>query len=216
MNIVLVGPPGAGKGTQSSFLVEKHGFKHISTGDLFRENMKNKTPLGLQAKELIDAGNLVPDSITIDMVDDLLNKAGKQNYIFDGFPRNEAQGDALEELLKKQEMTLNKAIFLEVPQNILVERLSGRRVCKSCGATYHIQAKPTKVEGVCDVCGGEIYQRKDDQLEAIENRLKVYEENTAPLKKFYAEKGLLLEVDGLGEVEAVCDRLLSAISRETH
>ena len=185
MNILLFGAPGAGKGTQSALLVEKFKMSHISTGDLFRYNMKNDTDLGKEAKSYIDKGELVPDTVTINMVGEELKNIDGNSFILDGFPRNVAQAEALNTLLADHKLNLDKAIFLEVPNNEIVDRLSGRRLCKDCGAVYHVTAMPPKDGKTCDSCGSEnIYQRSDDQKEAIEKRLSVYAESTAPLKDF--------------------------------
>lgn len=202
MNIILFGAPGAGKGTQSSQLVEKLGMKQISTGDLFRAAIKNKTELGLQAQKYMDQGQLVPDSVTIGMVEEVL-KAGAKNFILDGFPRNVAQADALDQLLAKMKLSIGKAIFLEVPMSVLESRLTGRRVCKSCGAVYHIDSKPTAKPGVCDLDGGEVVQRNDDKAEVIKTRLKTYEEYTSPLKDYYKKAQKFVTVDGNRDPELV-------------
>ncbi len=212
MNILLFGPPGAGKGTQSNLLVEKFSLSHISTGDLFRYNLKNETPLGLEAKKYIDAGNLVPDSVTISMVEDVFSRLGERGFILDGFPRTVAQAEALAGLSKKVGKKIDKVIFFEVARNLLTERLTGRRVCKQCGAVFHIKSKPSQKEGICDECGGEVVQRSDDKLEAIENRLKVYEESTAPVKDFYRQTGNLVEVDGTGSAEEVFARVMKVLN----
>lgn len=213
MNILLFGPPGAGKGTQSELLKSRLSMAHISTGDLFRAAIKNKTPLGLEAKKYIDQGSLVPDSVTLGMVDEVLAKISKDSsFILDGFPRNIAQADALEEMLKKRHLKIEKAIFVAVETKELVDRLSGRRVCEKCGATYHIESKPPKKDGVCDLCGGNsIVQRTDDQRNVIEDRIGVYVKNTQPLKDYYQRKGRLVEVDGSGETEEVFGRIKAVI-----
>ena len=195
MNIILFGAPGAGKGTQSQRLIDEMGMSQISTGDLFRAAIKNKTDLGQKAQAYMDRGELVPDSVVIGMVREVLNQ-GTKNFILDGFPRTVAQAEALEILMGTMNLQIQKAIFLEVPRQILTERLTGRRVCKNCGTVFHIQSKPSKKEGVCDVCGGEVYQRNDDKADVIENRLKTYEEFTSPLKDFYRKAGKLTVVDG--------------------
>ena len=182
MSIILFGAPGAGKGTQSALLVEKLGMTQISTGDLFRAAIKNKTELGVKAQSYMDQGQLVPDSIVIGMVEEVL-KSGVKNFILDGFPRTVPQAEALDELLKKLNLSISKAIFLEVPKAALMSRLTGRRVCKNCGAVFHIVNKPSKVEGICDNCGGQVVQRSDDKTEVIEARLKSYEEYTSPLNR---------------------------------
>lgn len=212
MNIVLFGAPGSGKGTQSALLVEKKGYKHFSTGDLFRESIKGGTELGRLAKGFLDKGSLVPDEVTVGLIKEVLSPLKKgENFILDGFPRNVVQAEALEDLLKNLKLTLDKAIFLEVDKKLLKSRLVGRRVCKSCGAVYHLDTKPTKKEGICDICGGYVVQRPDDMPEVIEHRLNVYEENTAPLKRYYKEKDIYDEVDGEGNQNAVFERILLAL-----
>lgn len=203
MNIILFGAPGAGKGTQSSLLVEQLGMVQISTGDLFRAAIKNKTELGLLAQGYMDKGDLVPDSVVIGMVQEALLGLSGKSFILDGFPRTVAQADELEKILVKLNIKIGQAIFLEVPPGDLIERLTGRRVCKSCGAVYHIKSKPTQRESLCDVCGGEVIQRNDDKLEVIATRLKNYEESTLPLKQFYKNKGKYLEVNGNRSTEEV-------------
>ncbi len=195
MNLILFGAPGAGKGTQSSLLIERKGMTQISTGDLFRAAIKGQTDLGKKAQEYMDKGQLVPDSIVIGMVEEVLQK-GVKNFILDGFPRTVAQAEALDNLLNKMTLSIGKAIFLEVPMEILMDRLTGRRVCKNCGAVYHIVSKPTKTEGKCDNCGGEVIQRNDDKADVIETRLKNYQEFTSPLKEFYKKSGKYIVVDG--------------------
>lgn len=195
MNIILFGAPGAGKGTQSELLISRLGMKQISTGDLFRAAIKGQTDLGKKAQEYMDEGQLVPDSIVIGMVEEVLDK-GILNFILDGFPRTVAQAEALDSLVSKKGLSIDKAIFLEVPMAILMDRLTGRRVCKNCAAVYHVISKPSKVEGVCDNCGGEVIQRNDDKAEVIGTRLKTYEEFTSPLKEFYKKTGKYIEVDG--------------------
>lgn len=203
MNILLFGPPGAGKGTQSALLVERLGMRHISTGDLFRAAIKNKTPLGVEAKGYMDRGNLVPDSVTIGMVTEVLKTLNGKAFILDGFPRNVVQAEALEGLLDSLKLNLDKAFFLEVAKESLVDRLSGRRVCRDCGAVYHVKAKPTQDGKTCDSCGGtDIYQREDDKADSIRTRLQVYEDSTKPLKEYYSKKGKFVEIDGaMGEEE---------------
>lgn len=202
MSIILFGPPGAGKGTQSALLVSRLGMVQISTGDLFRAAIKNKTPLGLQAQGYMDKGQLVPDSVTIGMVEEALKDTSKQ-YIFDGFPRNAAQAEALDGLTKRLGVSIDKVIFLEVPRDVLIGRLTGRRVCRSCGTVYHIESQPTQKPGVCDKCGGEVYQRADDKLEVISTRLSAYDEYTNPLRDLYRKQGKYAEVDGGRSTETV-------------
>jgi adenylate kinase len=207
MNIVLFGAPGSGKGTQSSLLVEKNGFFQISTGDLFRAAIKNKTLLGQKAQGYMDRGELVPDSIVIEMVDEVLAKINGKSFILDGFPRNVSQAEALGKILRQRELEIGKAIFLEVPSEALLSRLTGRRVCKSCGAVYHIASKPTKVSGVCDTCGGEVIQRNDDKEEVIATRLRTYEESTAPLKAYYKNQGRFAVVNGNQDTKVVFEAI---------
>lgn len=214
MNILLFGAPGAGKGTQSAFLVERLKMRHISTGDLFRAAIKNQTPLGKEAKGYIDAGKLVPDTVTIGMVKEVFGTLEGAPFILDGFPRNVNQAEALDGLLRNEGLELDKAVFLHVPSATLIGRLSGRRICRACGAVYHVETKPLKNGKSCDVCAStDVYQREDDKAEAIATRLKVYEESTAPLKDYYQRRGKLVEVDGAGDVEGVYNRVKVAISR---
>ncbi len=212
MNIVLFGPPGAGKGTQSALLVDRKQMKHISTGDLFREAMKNQTPLGVKAKSFVDAGKLVPDEIVIGMVAEVFKNLKGQSFILDGFPRTVPQADELEKMMSGMNLNIGKAVFLEVPRETLMRRLTGRRVCNSCGAVYHVDSKPTRQEGICDVCGGQVVQRKDDHQDVIGTRLEAYDKSTSPLKQYFASKGLLSEVNGLGATEEVYGRLASQIA----
>lgn len=207
MNILLFGPPGAGKGTQSAMLKTELGMAHISTGDLFRAAMKNGTELGKKAKSFMDSGQLVPDSITIGLVKEVFQTLNGKSFILDGYPRNKNQAEALEMLLSETNLKLNKAIFLQVPSWLLVERLSGRRVCEKCGTTYHAISSPPSREGVCDKCAGPVIQRSDDRKEVIEERLRVYYENTRPLKEYYESMGYLVEIDGAGTSEEVFELL---------
>ncbi len=212
MNIVLFGAPGAGKGTQSTLLVERLGMVQISTGDLFRAAIKNKTELGQKAQSFMDKGELVPDSIVIGMVDEVLAKLENKSFILDGFPRTSAQAEALGKILSQRALEIGKAVFLEVPREELLGRLTGRRVCKSCGAVYHVQSKPTKVAGVCDVCGGEVIQRNDDKEDVIATRLKTYEENTLPLRTYFKELNKYVEVNGAQDTETVFSNIKRVIS----
>lgn len=208
MSLVLFGPPGAGKGTQSSLMLEGSNMMHVSTGQLFRDAIKNKTPLGVEAQSYVDAGKLVPDSVVIGLIRELLEKNKTTSFIFDGFPRTMPQAEALEQQITEVgARSIAKALFLEVPQQVLLDRLSGRRACKNCGATYHVTSAAPKKAGVCDKCGGELYQRKDDAPEAIETRLDAYEKSTAPLKEFYQKKGLFVSIDGVGDSKDVFERI---------
>lgn len=210
MNIILFGAPGAGKGTQSSLIIEKLGMVQISTGDLFRTAIRNKTELGIKAQNFMEKGQLVPDSITIGMVEEVL-KSGSKDFILDGFPRNVAQADALDGLLKRLNLFLGKAIFLEVPLSILEDRLTGRRVCKDCGTVYHISSKPPQRANFCDSCGGEVIQRNDDKADVISTRLKTYEEYTSPLKDYYKGLGKFVSVDGNRDPKVVFGNILKEL-----
>ena len=204
MHILLMGPPGAGKGTQAANLVTEFTISHISTGDMFRAAIKAGTELGKQAKACIDAGNLVPDEITIGIVRERLSQDDcKKGFILDGFPRTVEQADALTEILSDLGLKLKSVLDVNVPSADLVERAVGRRICKSCGATYHIKFNPSKVEGVCDECGGELFQRPDDTEETMKNRLSVYDAQTKPLIDYYTKAGLYVEVDGRQEIGKV-------------
>ncbi len=211
MNIILFGAPGAGKGTQSALLIEKLGMSQVSTGDLFRAAIKNKTELGVQAQGYMDKGQLVPDSVVIGMVEEVL-KSGVKNFILDGFPRTVPQAEALDELLKKLNLSISKAVFLEVPKEELMSRLTGRRVCKNCGAVYHIVSKPSKIEGICDSCGGQVVQRNDDKTEVIGARLRNYDEYTSPLKDYYMKSHKYVELDGNRTAERIFSDLKKVIS----
>jgi adenylate kinase len=211
LSIILFGAPGAGKGTQSALLVEKLGMTQISTGDLFRAAIKNKTELGVKAQSYMDQGQLVPDSIVIGMVEEVL-KSGVKNFILDGFPRTVPQAEALDELLKKLNLSVSKAIFLEVPRTELMSRLTGRRVCKNCGAVYHIVNKPSKTEGICDNCGGQVVQRNDDKTEVVGARLDVYDQYTSPLKDYYTKAHKYVEINGNRDTETVFSDIKKLIS----
>ena len=213
MKIVLLGPPGAGKGTQAKSISNRYSIPHISTGDIFRKNISEETPLGIEAKQYIDNGQLVPDEVTINMVKDRLTwEDCKNGYLLDGFPRTVAQAEALQEFLESRDEKLDTALCIEVPSSFILERMTGRRVCLSCGASYHIKFNSPAVDGVCDVCGDNIIQRKDDVEETVKERLD--ERQTQPLIDFYKEKNLLSTVDGtkaINEVfEGICNILGSA------
>ena len=204
MYILLMGPPGAGKGTQAANLVQKYGIPHISTGDMFRAAVKEGTELGKKAKACMDAGQLVPDEITIGIVKERLAKPDcAKGFILDGFPRTVEQADALDGILKALSIRLTRAVDISVPSDVLVERAVGRRICKKCGATYHIRFNPSKAEGVCDACGGETYQRADDSEATMKNRLSVYEAQTKPLISYYREAGLYSQIDGSQDMSKV-------------
>jgi adenylate kinase len=212
MRLILLGPPGAGKGTQAKDLVQKYGIPQISTGDILRKNLADKTPLGLEAKKFMDKGELVPDSVVVGIVKERLKEADcKKGYILDGFPRTVPQAEALDAALADMKTPIDKVLSIEVPDTELVKRLGGRRTCRACQAGYHVAFKPSKKEGVCDSCGGELYQRDDDKEEAIKNRLKVYQSSTAPLINYYKAKGLLAAVDGVGGMKDILDRMVRAL-----
>ena len=204
MHILLMGPPGAGKGTQAANLVNEFAIPHISTGDMFRAAIKEGTELGKQAKACIDAGNLVPDEITVGIVRERLAKPDcEKGFILDGFPRTVEQADALTGILKEIGLKLTRVLNINVPAAELIERAVGRRICKKCGATYHIKFNPTKVEGICDACGGELFQRADDSEKTMKSRLSVYEAQTKPLIEYYQKAGLYTEVDGRQAIDKV-------------
>ncbi|MBY6271819.1 MAG: adenylate kinase [Caldibacillus debilis] len=204
MNIILMGLPGAGKGTQAEKIVEKFHIPHISTGDMFRRAISEKTELGMKAKTFMDKGELVPDEVTVGIVRDRLKEPDcREGFLLDGFPRNLVQAESLEEILNEWNKKIEYCLHIEVDVNLLTERLAGRRVCKSCGATYHIQFHPPKQENVCDRCGGELYQRPDDSAETVKNRLEVNRKQMAPLLQFYAERGCLFTIDGDQPIDRV-------------
>ncbi|WP_434310687.1 adenylate kinase [Hominifimenecus sp. rT4P-3] len=212
MKIVMLGAPGAGKGTQAKMLADKYAIPHISTGDIFRANMKEGTPLGKKAKEFMDAGALVPDELTVDLVLDRIGREDcKNGYILDGFPRTINQAEKLTEALSSQGGDIDFAVNVDVPDESIIKRMAGRRMCPSCGASYHVVNIPPKKEGVCDRCGADLITRKDDQPETVKNRLSVYHEQTQPLYDYYKEKGLVVDVDGTKPMEevfkAITDRL---------
>jgi adenylate kinase len=216
VNIVLMGLPGAGKGTQAEKIVEKYGIPHISTGDMFRAAIKDGTELGLKAKSFMDNGDLVPDEVTIGIVRERLSKedCGK-GFLLDGFPRTVAQAEALENILSDLGKKMNYVINIDVDKDILMGRLTGRRICKECGATYHLVFNPPKEEGVCDRCGGELYQRADDNEETVQNRLDVNIKQTQPLLAYYEDKGYLKNIDGQQDIDKVfadIDVLLGGLS----
>ena len=204
MKIILMGPPGAGKGTQAEKLVELYQIPHISTGDMFRKAQKDGTELGLKAKSYMDQGQLVPDEVTVGIVKERLAEADcKDGFLLDGFPRTVQQADALDGILEELGMALDRVINIEVDKSFLVDRLTGRRVCRTCGATFHVTNKAPKVEGVCDKCGGELYQCNDDTVETVSNRLDVYAAQTAPLIDYYQSKGVMSSIDGSKSMEDV-------------
>ncbi len=208
MKIVMLGAPGAGKGTQAKQIAGKYGLPHISTGDIFRANIKNGTELGKEAKKYMDQGLLVPDELTVRLLLDRVSREDcKNGYVLDGFPRTIPQANVLDEALEKLGDQIDYAIDVDVPDENIVRRMSGRRACLSCGATYHVAYAPPKKEGICDTCGSELVLRDDDKPETVQNRLHVYHEQTQPLIDFYARKGVLRTVDGTQAVEDVFEAI---------
>lgn len=204
MKIIMLGAPGVGKGTQAKMIADKYGVPHISTGDIFRANIKNGTELGMEAKKYMDQGLLVPDELTVRiLLDRVAQDDCKNGYVLDGFPRTIPQAEVLDSELTKLGDHIDYAINVDVPDENIVKRMSGRRACLTCGATYHIEHVPPKKEGICDVCGSELVLRDDDKPETVKNRLNVYHEQTQPLIDFYTEKGVLKTVDGTVPMEEV-------------
>ncbi len=216
MNLVLMGLPGAGKGTQADMIVEKYGIPHISTGDMFRAAMKDGTELGLEAKSFMDKGELVPDEVTIGIVRERLGKPDcNKGFLLDGFPRTVTQAEALENILSDLGKKMDYVVNISVDKNILMERLTGRRICKNCGATYHLIFNPPNEEGICDRCQGELYQRADDNAETVQNRLDVNVKQAQPLIDFYDKHGYLKTINGQQDIEKVfadIDDLLGSLS----
>ena len=210
-----MGLPGAGKGTQAEKIVEKYNIPHISTGDMFRAAIKDGTELGLQAKSFMDKGELVPDEVTIGIVKERLAKDDcRQGFLLDGFPRTVAQAEALDSMLADLERPIDYVINVDVDKEILMERLTGRRICKECGATYHLVFNPPTKEGVCDRCGGELYQRADDNAETVQNRLDVNLAQTKPLLSFYEDKGTLRNINGQQEINDVLNEIVETIGEK--
>jgi adenylate kinase len=216
MRIVLVGPPGAGKGTQATRLAETLRVPHISTGDLFRANISQQTELGKLAKSYMDAGNLVPDEVTIAMAKDRMEQPDAENgFLLDGFPRNVSQAEALDELLESEGIKLDAVLDLEAPEEEVVKRIAGRRVCRNESAhVFHVTYKQPAREGVCDVCGGELYQRDDDSEETVRKRLEVYHTQTEPIIDYYKSQGLVVTISAMGAVDEVTGRALEALKRD--
>ena len=211
--IIIMGPPGAGKGTQAESIVKTYGVTHVSTGDMFREALRNQTELGLLAKSYMDKGNLVPDSVTVALVKERLSKVDckEKGFLLDGFPRNASQALELDKILSELDMPIDAAINIHVPSEILVNRVVGRRVCKTCGKSYHIEYNKPLTEGVCDDCNGVLYQRADDNQETIENRVNLYNTQTAPLLDYYSKKGLLKSVNGNQDVNKVFEEIKNSL-----
>lgn len=212
MKIIMLGAPGAGKGTQAKRIAEKYSIPHISTGDIFRANIKNGTDLGKKAKEFMDQGLLVPDELTCDLVMDRIQQDDcKNGFVLDGFPRTIPQAEALEAALTKIGQKMDYAIDVDVPDENIVNRMGGRRACLSCGATYHVEFNPTKAEGICDACGAQTVLRDDDKPETVQKRLTVYHEQTQPLIDYYKNQGILKSVDGTQPMEAVFDAIIGIL-----
>ncbi len=212
MKIIMLGAPGVGKGTQAQMICDKYNIPHISTGDLFRSNIKNGTELGKKAKEYMDKGQLVPDELTVELLlDRVANEDCKDGYVLDGFPRTIPQADVLDKELTKLSDKIDFAIDVEVPDENIVRRMSGRRACLKCGATYHIEHIPPKQEGICDRCGSELVQRDDDKPETVQNRLSVYHEQTQPLIEYYNSKNILKTVDGTKDMNDVFEDIVKIL-----
>ena len=212
LRTILLGPPGAGKGTQAAKIVEKFNIPHISTGDIFRENIKNGTELGKKAKAYMDRGELVPDDLVIEIATTrIMEDDCKEGFLLDGFPRTVYQAEKLDQFLAEHGQKLNKVIDIEVNKEELITRLTGRRVCKKCGASYHVTNIPPKEEGICDTCGSELFQRADDTIETVENRINVYNNETLPLVDYYKNAGILAEIDGTTGLESVFADIAKAL-----
>lgn len=208
MKIIMLGAPGAGKGSQASRIAKEYQLPHISTGDIFRANLKEETELGKRAKSFMDKGELVPDDITIAMLLDRIHKEDcKKGYILDGFPRTIPQAEALKEALAKKDEKIDLALDVEASDELIIKRMAGRRTCPACGAIYHIVTLPPKTEGICDRCGADLIQRKDDNEETVKNRLKIYHEVTEPLISYYKKEGILEEIDGAEELDKVFEKV---------
>jgi len=212
MRLVLLGAPAAGKGTQAKKLIDKYGIPQISTGDILRKAVADGTPLGKEAKSYMDKGELVPDSVVIGLVKERLAQDDcKNGYILDGFPRNTAQAETLDSVLAEMNSPLDVALSIDVDKDDLMKRLTGRRTCKGCQQMYNIYFSPPQKEGVCDKCGGELFQRDDDKEETIKNRLEVYERSTAPLIEYYSKKGILKSVKGVGSIDEIFNKICSVL-----
>jgi adenylate kinase len=212
MRLVLVGPPGAGKGTQAQFISSHLSVPKISTGDIFRANVSEGTELGKQAREFMDAGDLVPDEVTVAMVKDrIVEDDASKGFLLDGFPRTVPQAEVFDAILAESSIELDVVLELVVDDDEVVRRLSGRRTCHGCGHIWHVDFDPPRTEGICDICGGELFQRDDDMAETVRHRLEVYYEQTAPLVGYYAEHGILVGIDAMGPVDDVTDRAIAAL-----
>ena len=213
MNIVLLGPPGSGKGTQAKMIAEKYGVVHISTGDILRENVRNNTPLGVEAKKFMEAGKLVPDSLLIDIIKDRLAKDDvKGGWMLDGYPRTMPQAEAMDKILPNLGQKIDVVLNIDVPDGELVKRVTGRRMCK-CGTTYHVQFNPPKAEGKCDACGADLYQRADDTEETVKERLQAYHAQTQPLIDYYDKRGIVATVVGVGDIKEIFGKVAVALDK---
>ena len=214
LRTILLGPPGAGKGTQAVKIVEKYNIPHISTGDIFRENIKNQTELGKRAKAYIDRGELVPDELVVEIATDRLTKDDcKNGFLLDGFPRTIFQAEKLDEFLTQRGEKLDKVINIDVEKDALVKRITGRRVCKSCGASYHVVNIPPKKDGICDLCSGELIQRADDTEETVLNRIDVYNKQTKPLVDYYDKAGVIINIDGNKDLDDVLADIIKGLEQ---
>ena len=214
MKALLMGPPGAGKGTQAVVLAEKLGIPHISTGDMFRKAVKEETALGMEAKRYMDSGQLVPDEVTIGIVRERLAAADcAGGFLLDGFPRTVFQAEALDGIMNDMKTKLDVALNIDVDAEALIGRITGRRMCRKCGTPYHVTFSPSKAEGVCDACGGELYQRDDDKEETVRKRLEVYNAQTLPLIEYYRKQGIIADIDGNQPMEAVTEAIMKVIGR---
>ena len=212
MRLILVGPPGAGKGTQAVALAAHYKIPHISTGDIFRANLKNGTELGKQAQSFMDRGELVPDSVTNEMVKDRLGNSDVANgFLLDGFPRNTNQAEVLDVILKDKKMPLDAALELSIDNSEIIRRLSGRRTCRNCSATFHKDFEKPKVDGVCDKCNGELYQREDDKEEVITRRLEIYAQQTEPIISYYRKAGILKKMSAIGDVAEITQKVIALL-----
>lgn len=215
MKIVLLGPPGAGKGTQAKFIAERYNIPHISTGDIFRKNIKEQTALGVKAKEFIDKGQLVPDELTVAIVEDRIKQDDcKNGFLLDGFPRTVAQADALKNALALMGSKLDHVVNIDVPEGNLIDRLTGRRVCPSCGASFHVIFNPPKKDNLCDYCEAELIQRADDSVDTVKSRLNVYQKQTQPLIEYYEVENLLRNIDGEQEITKVFEDICNILGSD--
>ncbi len=213
MNIILLGPPGSGKGTQAKMIADKYNVKHVSTGDILRENVRNNTPLGQEAKKYMDAGQLVPDSLLVEIIKDRFSKPDmKAGWMLDGYPRTIPQAEALDAILPSLSQKIDIVLNIDVPDAELVKRVTGRRMCK-CGTTYHVQFNPPKVAGKCDACGADLYQRKDDTEETVKQRLQAYHTQTQPLIDYYNKKGIVATINGAGDIKEIFNNVSKALDK---